>query len=390
MWGDTVKVRFFLCLLVFLLICSLSLSALADNRDLIVYYAVGSSSAYRYHASANCSSLSRSTVGEITLYEAASGGYTPCTRCHPPTPDFEVSATPRPETESTGSVIPWPSHTPRPSPSPTPRPSSTPRPTLTPALSSPVSNASSRSVDYPGIIIGGAILSYLTYVFSWGVREKIQKRKEADAARLKVLQIAVEHQKNVEQEDLKRKEEQHQRDVAARKKYEALKKEKEEEYRIQEAARLERKKHLEEEMLRRSGEDRKKACAEPKPKSKPKASPLSEIPPDCYVGDDNLPASYIGDEKWGEGFTFYMTSQGRAYHLKSCKIVKAHKAHPVNVYDAITGYRWYNGPHYFQPCSYCKPVPPDLSWFVRYKELMNIKNTYDTHEPDAYSHIRPW
>ena len=66
-----IKKRFLALLLCLVLFNSFTLVAFADNRDLIVYYAVGSSSAYRYHARSSCPSLTRSTVGEITLEEAA-------------------------------------------------------------------------------------------------------------------------------------------------------------------------------------------------------------------------------------------------------------------------------------------------------------------------------
>lgn len=89
-------------LLIYLLLCTVTISVYADNRDLTVFIASGSSSAYRYHARANCSSLSRSVVAELTLEEAAQRGFTACSRCHPPEPDFEVTVTPRPITEGSG------------------------------------------------------------------------------------------------------------------------------------------------------------------------------------------------------------------------------------------------------------------------------------------------
>ena len=66
-----------------------------DNRNTIVYYASGSSSAYAYHASPNCSALSRSTVDSFTLVTAVESGYTACSKCHPPEPNFEYEAVPR-------------------------------------------------------------------------------------------------------------------------------------------------------------------------------------------------------------------------------------------------------------------------------------------------------
>lgn len=78
-------------LLLLALLLAIPVIAFADNRGLIVYIASGSSSAYRYHARADCSSLSRSVVASLTLEEAASRGFSPCSRCNPPAPDFEVA-----------------------------------------------------------------------------------------------------------------------------------------------------------------------------------------------------------------------------------------------------------------------------------------------------------
>ena len=95
-----------------LLFCCAAAPAYADNRQLTVYIASGSSSAYRYHARASCSSLSRSSVAAVTLEDAASRGFTPCTKCRPPSPDFDVSATPRPKTGSSAGYHPAPVVTP--------------------------------------------------------------------------------------------------------------------------------------------------------------------------------------------------------------------------------------------------------------------------------------
>ena len=92
-----------LLITVALFICCLSVFVYADNRNLTVYIASGSSTAYRYHATASCSSLSRSTVASVTLETAAKRGYTPCLRCKPPEPDFDVNATPRPNTSGSTS-----------------------------------------------------------------------------------------------------------------------------------------------------------------------------------------------------------------------------------------------------------------------------------------------
>ena len=86
--------------LALLILWCFSVVVLADNRNVTVYIAGGSSSAYRYHNSSSCYHLSRSNPSAVTLEWAASHGYTACTHCNPPRPDFPVDATPRPETES--------------------------------------------------------------------------------------------------------------------------------------------------------------------------------------------------------------------------------------------------------------------------------------------------
>lgn len=111
-----VKRSFCFLLALVLLTSAFSVVAFADNRDMIVYYAVGSKSAYRYHSTPDCPGLSRSTPGEITLEDAARRGYTPCSRCNPPAPDFDVSATPRPDTGGGGSGSSRTSSTPSPTP----------------------------------------------------------------------------------------------------------------------------------------------------------------------------------------------------------------------------------------------------------------------------------
>lgn len=89
-------------LLLLALLLAIPVVAYADNRGLIVYIASGSSSAYRYHARSDCSSLSRSVVASVTLEEAASRGFSPCSRCNPPAPDFEVTVPTKSPTASSG------------------------------------------------------------------------------------------------------------------------------------------------------------------------------------------------------------------------------------------------------------------------------------------------
>ena len=90
-------------LLIFLVVLlSIPVIALADNRNLTVYIASGSKSAYCYHARSDCPSLSRSRVEAVSLEEAAYGGYTQCSRCNPPKPDFLYTTSARQAPQHTG------------------------------------------------------------------------------------------------------------------------------------------------------------------------------------------------------------------------------------------------------------------------------------------------
>ena len=137
-----------------LLFCCAAAPVFADNRDLIVYIAANSTSSYRYHASASCSSLSHSTVASITLEEAADRGFTACMKCHPEEPDFPVSSTPRPRS---GGVA-YSTATPRPTVRPTPKPTAAPKPSdvaQTKALET------KHNTDYILLVPPAAIIGYL-------------------------------------------------------------------------------------------------------------------------------------------------------------------------------------------------------------------------------------
>lgn len=106
-------------------------------------------------------------------------------------------------------------------------------------------------------------------------------------------------------------------------------------------------------------------------KTEEASPPHPRMPESCFVGEDGLPASREGSERWGSGYTFYMSSGGRAYHAKGCKIGDRTLLYPVNAYTAKTGYRYYNEPHYFRPCKYCNPELPDLTWYEEYKKTLH-------------------
>ena len=148
------------------LLCALllffSASAVADNRGLVVYIASGSSSAYSYHASADCPSLSRSTVGTVTLEEAASNGFSPCRVCRPPSPDFSIVATPRPSSRPSNN---WDNFQ-------TASPQSSPHFTDTPVIHNP---SGLEINSYTGLLSVPVVILFVVYY----VRKKKQERKEA-------------------------------------------------------------------------------------------------------------------------------------------------------------------------------------------------------------------
>lgn len=328
------KKRVFSLLLCLLLLFSFfPLSAFADNRDLIVYYAVGSKSAYCYHARATCPSLSRSTVGEITLEEAASRGLSPCSRCHPPAPDFDVSATPKPTV--------------------TPGPSRSPKPTASSSPSLPVSSAQSRSSSdkSSGFTVTGEFIEIIVWaLFGLGVSIYWLKGKLEDR---KV-------QKNRAAEEKKRQNERETPKYVCNNAR-------------QEAPISPGPAKVECILYRDPAEE---LTSEPLPSDyekeslEPENAPSVSLKPDnCFIGEDGLPACKDGPERWGDGYTFYMTASGRMYHTRYCKVGLRSPFHAVNAYDAKTGYRYYDGPHYYKPCSYCNPVLPDLSWYEEYQKL---------------------
>ena len=92
--------RFLAVVLSLYVFCAISATACADNWNYTVWIASGSTSAYRYHNTDTCPSLSHSVIGEITLEEAALAGFTPCRICKPPYPIPPIEATPRPETNN--------------------------------------------------------------------------------------------------------------------------------------------------------------------------------------------------------------------------------------------------------------------------------------------------
>lgn len=96
---------------------------------------------------------------------------------------------------------------------------------------------------------------------------------------------------------------------------------------------------------------------------------LVGTPEGDFVGSDGLPrsSSSSGDD-WGEKYTFYVSSRrkGTRFHTQSCK----HKGSiPINAYAAS-----FDG--FFVPCKVCSPSLPDLTWYLRYKEIAEFALKY--------------
>lgn len=93
---------------------------------------------------------------------------------------------------------------------------------------------------------------------------------------------------------------------------------------------------------------------------------LACAPKNCFVADDGLPAA-SGTERWGTGYTFYVTYSGQAFHERACRFARG--ANPTNAY---TLFRWSDK----HPCGYCRPKLPDLSWYEEYLRIKAIKKKY--------------
>lgn len=93
---------------------------------------------------------------------------------------------------------------------------------------------------------------------------------------------------------------------------------------------------------------------------------LAGAPSGCFVADDGLPAA-PGTERWGYGYTFYVTYSGKAFHNSSCRYGQG--CIPENAYNLS---RWSDK----HPCCYCRPKLPDLSWYQEYLRIKAIKEKY--------------
>lgn len=317
----------FLCLI--LVCCQAEIIALADNRNAIVYYAVGSKSAYRYHARSDCPGLSRSTVGEITLEEAVLRGLSPCSRCHPPAADFEIEVTPKPVPEQSVSSTSrsytsdnrdnltreLPEHSEY-----SLSPVLTAPPTAS-SLQSPTNSRKRRSLSFSDIMTIIPICSIpVLGLFLWIVG-KVEDFKSK-----------------------KKKELEHQQWLVDKKKYE-------------------------DQYLGKSTLD------------------LCGAPPDCYVDKDGYPCSKNKPELWwGDGYSFLTLSNGKGViHRPECRVCRSKRLNLVDYNPAhYFGYKkhpFYIKPYSLHPCGYCSPVMPDLSWYREYLRIKAIRDKYEIPEP---------
>ncbi len=97
---------------------------------------------------------------------------------------------------------------------------------------------------------------------------------------------------------------------------------------------------------------------------------LSELvpPPTAgdHIGSDGLPCG-IGPEHWGTRYTVFISSnKSRVFHRQ--RFCSCTMGRPINI--AQTGNR--------RPCSKCCKGPlPDLSWYHKQREILQICKTYE-------------
>ena len=309
--------RFLAVVLSLYIFCTISATACADNWNHTVWIASGSTSAYRYHNTDTCPSLSHSVIGEITLEEAVLAGFTPCKICKPPYPIPPIEATPRPETNNGSN---WDSFT-------TAAPDHIKKYTDSPIIATPTNDES----FYIFLEACGTFLLAALFVFY------IKKQRE---------------RKRQEEIERRRQEEYLAREQRERERLEEIERRKQEEY-------LAKKQEYENEYKGKS------------------ILVLADAPNDCLVRHDGLPACKKGDEKWGNEYTVYVTTSGNSYHKKDCRIIQGKVFFPVNSYEALHGSKYGGRNRHYHPCSKCNPILPDMAWYERYKKIESIKKRYE-------------
>lgn len=82
------------------------------------------------------------------------------------------------------------------------------------------------------------------------------------------------------------------------------------------------------------------------------------------IGADGLPRQTPSKDGWGELYTVYVTENGQAYHQKrGC----CYSSKQMHIYHASKSRR---------PCKVCCRNVPDLTWYVEYLRIKQIKEKY--------------
>lgn len=87
------------------------------------------------------------------------------------------------------------------------------------------------------------------------------------------------------------------------------------------------------------------------------------MPFGTIIGEDDLPRQVDSKYAWGPKYTFYVTKNGKVFHRDPrCSGWRLVAIHALYIGDR-------------RPCKICKPMRPDLSWFMPY---LNAKNNIKT------------
>lgn len=96
-------------------------------------------------------------------------------------------------------------------------------------------------------------------------------------------------------------------------------------------------------------------------KTKEEVARMCGMPDMVYLGKDGLPKG-ASLWHWGDEFTFFVSKSGKAFHRSA----SCNKHATIPCHALLLGKR--------TPCTRCKPVQPDLSWYYAYLTAMrNIK-----------------
>ena len=101
-------------------------------------------------------------------------------------------------------------------------------------------------------------------------------------------------------------------------------------------------------------------------------SALLRIPHGDFVGGDGLPSCNDGTaDKWGEKYTFYISAyRGTKYHKRKCSSDSNQNFVPKNAYTIFQSNSIY------EPCKKCNPILPDLTWYIRCKQVKDFREKY--------------